>query len=155
MTLYSILVNTWEHDVRKWIFVLIYIIVSQDPLPFCWHPPHPPTPPFNLYPQKRQRQDRGGGVPAFHDHHGGENDQRRGGGSPEVSQARRTRVHRVQRSATYDFKSCQSSGAVWKSRWPSWVPVPNKPTVSVDVKRHSTNNLYRWYCVALGIIPWP
>ena len=32
----------------------------------------------------------------------------------------------------------QSSGAVWKSRWPSWVPVPNKPTVSVDVKQHST-----------------
>ena len=31
----------------------------------------------------------------------------------------------------------QSSGAVWKSRWPSWAPVPNKPTVSVDVKQHS------------------
>ena len=31
----------------------------------------------------------------------------------------------------------QSSGAVWKSRWPSWVPVPNKPTVSVDIKQHS------------------
>ena len=25
---------------------------------------------------------------------------------------------------------------MWKSRWPSWVPVPNKPTVSVDVKQH-------------------
>ena len=24
-------------------------------------------------------------------------------------------------------------------RWPSWAPVPNKPTGSVDVKRHSTN----------------
>ena len=32
----------------------------------------------------------------------------------------------------------QSSGAVWKSRWPSWDPVPNKPTVSVHVKQHST-----------------
>ena len=32
----------------------------------------------------------------------------------------------------------QSSGGVWKSRWPSWAPVPNKPTVSVDVKQHST-----------------
>ena len=32
-----------------------------------------------------------------------------------------------------------SSGGVWKSRWPSWAPVPNKPTVSVDVKQHSTN----------------
>ena len=30
----------------------------------------------------------------------------------------------------------QSSGAVWKSRWPSWAPVPNKPTVSVDVTQH-------------------
>ena len=29
----------------------------------------------------------------------------------------------------------QSSGAVWKSRWTSWVPVTNKPTVSVDVKQ--------------------
>ena len=28
----------------------------------------------------------------------------------------------------------QSSGAVWKSRWRCWAPVPNKPTVSVDVK---------------------
>ena len=30
----------------------------------------------------------------------------------------------------------QSSGAVWKSRWTSWAPVPNKPLVSVDVKQH-------------------
>ena len=30
----------------------------------------------------------------------------------------------------------QSSGAALKSRWPSWAPVPNKPTVSVDVKQH-------------------
>ena len=38
-------------------------------------------------------------------------------------------------------KPCsQSSGAVWKSRWPSWAPVPNKPTVSVDVKQHFNNN---------------
>ena len=29
----------------------------------------------------------------------------------------------------------QSSGAVWKSRWTSWAPVPNKPTVSVDIKQ--------------------
>ena len=26
--------------------------------------------------------------------------------------------------------------AVWKSRWTSWAPVPNKPTISVDVKQH-------------------
>ena len=32
----------------------------------------------------------------------------------------------------------QSSGAPWKSRWPSWAPIPNKPTVFVDVKQHST-----------------
>ena len=30
----------------------------------------------------------------------------------------------------------QSSGAVWKSTWTSWAPVPNKPMVSVDVKHH-------------------
>ena len=34
----------------------------------------------------------------------------------------------------------QSSGAAWKSRWPCWAPVPNKPTVSVDVKQHSTHS---------------
>ena len=30
------------------------------------------------------------------------------------------------------------------SRWPSWDPVPNKPTVSVAVKQHSTlsHNLF-------------
>ena len=37
----------------------------------------------------------------------------------------------------------QSSGAVWKSRRPSWAPVPNKPTVSVDVKQHSTKSHWR------------
>ena len=35
----------------------------------------------------------------------------------------------------------QSSGAVWKSRWPSWAPVPNKPMFSVDVKQHFNNML--------------
>ena len=29
----------------------------------------------------------------------------------------------------------QSSGAMYKSRWPSWAPVPNKPRVSLDVKQ--------------------
>ena len=33
----------------------------------------------------------------------------------------------------------QSSEAALKSRWPSWAPVPNKPTVSVHVKQQSTN----------------
>ena len=33
----------------------------------------------------------------------------------------------------------QSSGTVSKSRWTSWASVPNKPTVFVDVKQHSTN----------------
>ena len=33
----------------------------------------------------------------------------------------------------------QQSSAVWKLRWPSWLPVHDKPTVSVDVKQHSTN----------------
>ena len=35
-----------------------------------------------------------------------------------------------------EHKDTQSSGAVRKSMWPSWAPVPNKPTVSVDVKQH-------------------
>ena len=34
----------------------------------------------------------------------------------------------------------QSSGALWKSRWTSWAPVPNKPTVFVDVKQHFNND---------------
>ena len=34
------------------------------------------------------------------------------------------------------FEIALNSGAVWKWRWPSWAPVPNKPTVSVDVKQH-------------------
>ena len=29
-----------------------------------------------------------------------------------------------------------SSEAVWKWRWTFWAPVPNKPTVSVNVKQH-------------------
>ena len=40
-----------------------------------------------------------------------------------------------------DIRDRQSSGAVWKSKWPSWAPVPNKPTVSVDVKQHFNNNI--------------
>ena len=36
----------------------------------------------------------------------------------------------------YRSSPCQRSGAVWKSRWTSWAPVPNKLTVSVDVKQH-------------------
>ena len=43
----------------------------------------------------------------------------------------------------------QSSGTVWKSRWPSWDPVPNKPMVSVNVKQHfnqqlKTTQLHLW-----------
>ena len=37
----------------------------------------------------------------------------------------------------------QSSGAVWVSRWTSWAPIPNKPTVSVDVKQHWTISEFR------------
>ena len=29
---------------------------------------------------------------------------------------------------------------MWKSRWTSRAPIPNKPTVSVDVKQHFNNN---------------
>ena len=41
----------------------------------------------------------------------------------------------------------QSSGAVWKSRWPSWAPVPDKLTVSVDVKQHFNQSCLRWKVV--------
>ena len=39
----------------------------------------------------------------------------------------------IRTSRPSELRSCM------KSRWPSWAPVPNKPTVSVDVKQHSTN----------------
>ena len=38
----------------------------------------------------------------------------------------------------------QSSVAVWNSRWPSWAPVPNRPTVSVVVKQHFDIGLEQW-----------
>ena len=47
----------------------------------------------------------------------------------------------------------QRSGAVWKSRWPSWAPVSNKPTVSVDLKQHFSQSKFakvtgkRWWRV--------
>ena len=44
----------------------------------------------------------------------------------------------------------ESSGAVWKSRWTSWAPVPNKLTVSVDVKRHSTINEFLIFLLLLS-----
>ena len=36
-----------------------------------------------------------------------------------------------------------NSRAMWKwvDWWTSWAPVPNKPTVSVDVKQHFNNNM--------------
>ena len=44
------------------------------------------------------------------------------------------------------FIFLQSSGAVWKSRWTSWAPVPNKPMVSMDVKQHFSFKLhFRYY----------
>ena len=43
-------------------------------------------------------------------------------------------------SSTSSFKRHQSLGAVWQSRWTSWAPVPNKPTVFEDVNQHSTNH---------------
>ena len=41
----------------------------------------------------------------------------------------------------HSWQSPQSSGAVWKLRWPSLVPVPNKPMVSVDVQEHFWQSL--------------
>ena len=47
----------------------------------------------------------------------------------------------------------QSSGAVWKSKWQSWAPVPNKPTVSVDVKQHFNNEIKSLSSQLVGF--WP
>ena len=50
----------------------------------------------------------------------------------------------------------QSSGAVWKSRWPSWAPVPNKPKVSVDVKKHFKINQTFAQCLHVTVhLPTP
>ena len=51
------------------------------------------------------------------------------------------RGDRAREQVLNSYMYAQSSGAVWKSRWTSWAPVPNKPTVSVDVKQHF-NNMY-------------
>ena len=45
----------------------------------------------------------------------------------------------------------QSSGGVWKSRWPSWAPVPNKPTVSVDVKLATLNQGWQTGSCAISL----
>ena len=42
----------------------------------------------------------------------------------------------------YSDKLSQNSGAVWKSRQPPLAPVPNKPTIYVDVKKHLNNNIF-------------
>ena len=44
---------------------------------------------------------------------------------------------RVQKNVCFNA-TIQSSGAVWKSRWPTWAGSPSLivPTVSVDVKQH-------------------
>ena len=44
----------------------------------------------------------------------------------------------VQSTQTVITQHYYSPGAVWKSRWPSWASVPNKPPVFVDIKQHST-----------------
>ena len=53
----------------------------------------------------------------------------------------------AQRHRKKDIRTCisaflnalnptQNTRAVWKSRWPSWAPIPNKSMVSMDVKQH-------------------
>ena len=49
----------------------------------------------------------------------------------------------------------QSSGTVWKSRWPSWAPAPNKPTVSVDVKQQWIWTAQERLCESRGGRPGP
>ena len=43
------------------------------------------------------------------------------------------------RKATLNLPLPEFRSFVRKSRWTSWAPVPNKPTVSVDVKQHFSN----------------
>ena len=40
-----------------------------------------------------------------------------------------------------ELRGCVKVEVVCKSRWPSWAPVPYKPTVSVDVKQHFNKNI--------------
>ena len=47
---------------------------------------------------------------------------------------------------------CESSGAVRKLRWTSWAPIPNKPTVCVDVKQHFKRPLCVCVCVCVADI---
>ena len=57
------------------------------------------------------------------------------------SEIQGTALGKCLRARTCKYRSMpRSSGAVWKSRWTSWVPVPKKPTVSVDVEQHFNNN---------------
>jgi len=47
--------------------------------------------------------------------------------------------------AHYEYKRrqrLQSDTSSVKVRWPSWAPVPDKPTVPVDVKQHPTTVRY-------------
>ena len=63
-------------------------------------------------------------------------------GSPRLTltwHASKYRVHTLHQR--YISKLQGSGAAVWKWRWPSWAPVPNKPTVFVDVKQHFNNNI--------------
>ena len=52
----------------------------------------------------------------------------------------------------YNGSTFQSSGAVCTSRWTSWAPAPNKPTVSVDVKQHFSNNVVPFKQVVFGVL---
>ena len=51
-------------------------------------------------------------------------------------------------SASFFVEFRASSGAVWKSKWTSWAPVPNKPTVSVDVQQHWTTSTSFGVCTS-------
>ena len=59
-----------------------------------------------------------------------------GKGTHLYDKMHRTIKHKRFRQKVFVRCNALSSEAVWKSRWTSWAPVPNKPTVSVDVKQH-------------------
>ena len=60
--------------------------------------------------------------------------------------ATRQKHHRKKKKSSFKSKvrdhanRAQSSGAVWKSRWPSWAPVPNKPYGFCGRKATLNNN---------------
>ena len=60
----------------------------------------------------------------------------------------------INRLSVWVWQTQESSGAVWKSRWPSWAPVPNTVlvlAVSVDVKQHRALNWLKCLRIQISV----